>query len=75
MEFYSLSFDKVILRFYLMMAIVIGSFFAGYPVLAILSVPVFLSIMAGVTFKKPALVAKLKAPAIKKNMYTAKSAA
>jgi hypothetical protein len=52
MKISSASFDIVILRFYLMMIIVIGSFFAGYPIFAILAVPVFLSALAGVSFEK-----------------------
>jgi len=52
MKITSASFDTVIQRFYLMMTIVIASFFAGYPIFAILAVPVFLSALAGVSFKK-----------------------
>lgn len=52
MKITSASFETVILRFYLMMIIVISSFFSGYPIFAILAVPVFLSALAGVSFKK-----------------------
>lgn len=52
MKLFSLNFTTLILRFYLLMGIVIGSFFAGLPWLAILSLPVFLSAMMGVSFSK-----------------------
>jgi len=44
------SFSTVILRFYLMMAFVIIPFVLGVPYLAILSLPVFLSALLGLTF-------------------------
>jgi hypothetical protein len=55
MKFYSLRFDYVIWRFYLMMVIVIAPFYAGVPALAILALPLFLSIMVGLSFdsKRP----------------------
>ena len=49
---YNLSVSGVILRFYIMMACVIIPIFIGYPVLAFLSIPVFLSIMFGISFKR-----------------------
>ena len=52
MTYFTASIQTVILRFYLMMAVVIGSFFAGFPVLAILALPILLSIMTGVSFGK-----------------------
>ncbi|MEP6647549.1 MAG: hypothetical protein ABJC12_10720 [Saprospiraceae bacterium] len=52
MKLFSLNFTTLILRFYLLMAIVIGSFFAGLPWLAILSLPVFMSSMMGMSFSK-----------------------
>lgn len=48
MKFYKLSFDRIIWRFYLMMAVVVGSFIIGVPALAILSLPIFLSAIMGV---------------------------
>ncbi len=52
MKFFNLSFTTLILRFYLMMGIVIGAFFAGLPWLAILALPVFFISMMGIEFKK-----------------------
>ena len=52
MKLYNLNFATLILRFYLLMVIVIGSFFIGYPILSILSLPVFFSAMLGMTFTK-----------------------
>ena len=51
MRMFEASVQTVILRFYLMMAVVIGSFFAGVPWLALLSLPILLSAMLGVSFK------------------------
>ena len=50
LKFLSLDFDTVIWRFYLMMAIVIGSFFLGVPWLSLLSVPVFFTTLLGMKF-------------------------
>jgi len=55
MKLFSLSVPALILRFYLLMGIVIGAFFAGYPWLAILSLPVFLSAMMGMQIRIPNL--------------------
>ncbi|MEM6379998.1 MAG: hypothetical protein AAF705_17515, partial [Bacteroidota bacterium] len=52
--YFNISLITVMLRFYLMMAVVIGSLFAGVPWLCILALPIFLSIMLGVTFKQDA---------------------
>jgi len=50
MRFFALTFDKVLLRFFLMMACVIGGLFAGQPLIAILALPIFLSAVLGVSF-------------------------
>jgi hypothetical protein len=50
MRFFSLTFDKVILRFFLMMALIIGGIFAGQPMVALLGLPLFLSAMLGISF-------------------------
>ncbi len=52
MKFFNLSIVTLILRFYLMMGIVIGAFFAGLPWLSILALPVFFISMMGIEFKK-----------------------
>lgn len=57
MKFFQLDFTTVILRFYLMMAVVIVALFTGYPVLASLALPIFLSAMMGIQFT-PRLSAK-----------------
>ncbi len=49
---FNLSIGAVILRFYLMMGVVIIAGFSGYWVIAVLALPIFLSIMMGVTFSK-----------------------
>lgn len=51
MKLSSASIESIIWRFYLMMFIVIGSLYIGYPNLASLSVPVFLSCLLGVKIK------------------------
>ena len=50
MKPFSLSIGTLIVRFYLMMAIIIGAIFAGMPWLALLALPVFLSAMMGISF-------------------------
>lgn len=50
MRFFSLTFDKVVIRFFLMMALIIGGMFAGQPLIALLALPVFLSALLGVSF-------------------------
>jgi len=55
MKLFSLNFSTLVLRFYLLMAIVIGAFFIGYPILAILALPVFLMSMMAVKFTLPRL--------------------
>lgn len=61
MQFFNISLVTIMLRFYLMMAVVIGSLFAGVPWLCILALPIFLSVMLGVTINKEApKVAKRK---------------
>ncbi len=50
MRFFALTFDKVLIRFFLMMACVIGGMFAGQPLIAILALPLFLSAVLGISF-------------------------
>lgn len=51
MRFFALTFDKVLIRFFLMMACVIGGLFAGQPFITILALPLFLSAIMGVSFQ------------------------
>ncbi len=48
MKAFELSFSAVLLRFYLMMGIILVSFFIGQPLLAFLAFPVLLSALLGV---------------------------
>lgn len=50
MEFGKLSFDKLLMRYYLMMAIVIGAFFMNAPWLSLIAVPVFILALIGADF-------------------------
>ena len=54
MKMYNLSFDQLLLRYYLMMLLVIVPFLVGVEFLALLSVPVFFTCLTGIgfTFKK-----------------------
>ncbi len=58
MRCFSLSFDKVIIRFYLMMGCILIAGFTGYYFLAILALPIFLSTILGVSFSKPTFATK-----------------
>lgn len=49
---FNLSIGAVILRFYLMMGVVLIAGFSGYWLIALLALPIFLSIMMGITFTK-----------------------
>lgn len=50
MRCFACTFDKVLIRFFLMMACIIGGLFAGQPLIAVLALPLFLSAMLGVSF-------------------------
>lgn len=66
MKVFNLTIGTVIIRFYLMMLIVIVAGFIGQWWLATLALPVFLSIMFGLTFeknKKEASVKNMNTPA------------
>ena len=52
-KLFSLSFDKLIIRYYILMAVVIAAFFANVPLLALLALPIFLSSILGVQFILP----------------------
>jgi len=54
MTFFTASLGTVLIRYYLMMAVIIASFTLGYPVLAILSFPIFISAIAGISIKTKA---------------------
>lgn len=49
---FDLSIGTVIMRFYLMMGVVIIAGFSGYWLMALLALPIFFSIMMGVSFTK-----------------------
>lgn len=51
MKFFELEIDKIIIRYYLMMAAVIVPFLIGVPLLAILALPIFLSALMGIKFE------------------------
>ncbi|WP_116125433.1 hypothetical protein [Lewinella sp. IMCC34183] len=50
MRFYAITFDKVVIRFYLMMAVVLIGMFSGYYAIALLALPLFLSAILGIQF-------------------------
>lgn len=56
MTYFTASIQTIVLRFFLMMAIVIVAIFAGAPYLAVLSLPVFISAMVGLSFQLPKVV-------------------
>ena len=61
---YELSMTSVVLRFYLLMAVVIIAGFAGVWYVALLALPIFLSTMLGIKIDRPA-TAKKQATAAK----------
>jgi hypothetical protein len=50
MRCFACTFDKVIIRFFLMMAAVIVGMFSGQPLIVALALPLFLSAMLGISF-------------------------
>lgn len=50
MRCFACTFDKVLIRFFLMMASVIVGLFSGQLLLAILALPLFLSAVLGISF-------------------------
>ncbi len=52
MKPFGVNFQTIVIRFYLMMAVVIVSVFSGLYWLSILALPVFLSGMLGINFFK-----------------------
>lgn len=66
MEFFTLSIDKIVFRYFLMMAAVIVGVFTGQFWLAALGLPIFLSAILGLSFtsskkaKNPAALRTVK---------------
>lgn len=52
MKYFDLSIGTLVLRFYLMMAVIIIAGFVGSWWLSILALPIFLSCVLGLNFKK-----------------------
>ena len=52
MTFFTASLETVLHRYFLMMAIIIGGFLSGYPILTVLAFPVFISAIAAISFGK-----------------------
>ena len=52
MTFFTASLQTVLIRYYLMMAVIIVSFLVGYPILALLAFPIFISAIAAISIKK-----------------------
>ena len=68
MKPFAASFDTVVTRYYLMMAVVIVSFYAGVPALAFLALPIFLLAFMGVSFKAEPKEIKTKKTSKEANM-------
>lgn len=49
MRFFALSINMLLVRYFLMMACVIGGLFIGQPVIALLALPIFLSAILGIS--------------------------
>ena len=50
MRFFTLTFDKAVIRFFLMMVLIIGGMFTGQPLITLLGLPLFLSVLLGISF-------------------------
>lgn len=67
MKLLQVNIVTLMFRFYLMMAIVIASFFMGMPWLSILALPVFVISLLGITFDRKFMAARRQ-----KNVKTTK---
>ena len=54
MDMFSLSIGGVVIRFFLMMAVIIAGVFTGMYWLTFLGLPIFLSALLGAKFERPA---------------------
>lgn len=59
-DMFSLSIGGVVIRFFLMMAVIIAGVFTGQYWLTILGLPIFLSALLGVSFANPKSTAQPK---------------
>ena len=50
MKMFEANFGTIILRYYLLMAVIVAAFFSGYYFLALLAVPIFISALMGTKF-------------------------
>ena len=62
MKLLNLSVTTLILRFYLLMAIVIGAGFSGYWAIALLALPVFFSALMGIKITWPVRKVHIRKP-------------
>ncbi len=69
MKLLDLSISTLIIRFYLLMAIVIGAGFIGQWWLAILALPVFFSALMGMKFTKPQWKRQSRASAVQEMQH------
>lgn len=79
MRCFAISLDVLLVRYFLMMACVIVGLFSGLNFLAFLALPIFLSAILGVSFRRPAAeraaqvatVVKLKPEELKEQLTEA----
>ena len=58
MKIMKLHLSTLVIRFYIMMAIIVVALFIGYPLLGLLALPVFFSALMGIQFKIPRISAR-----------------
>ncbi len=66
-KLFNARFDKIIIRYYLMMIVIIGSFYLGAPILGLIGLPIFLSAILGMEFKSKNRKAKVHYPNLEKS--------
>ena len=61
-QYFKLRLDTLLLRYYLMMAVILVGIFSGWIAIAFFGLPIFLSAMLGITFtvKKEAIRNQVK---------------
>lgn len=76
MRCFACTFDKVLIRFFLMMAAVIVGLFSGQLLIAVFALPLFLSAVLGISFiPEPEKVAQVKNIAVNSEFSSGRVAA
>jgi len=51
MKVFEANFATIMIRYYLLVAVIVAAFFTGIPIIGLLAIPIFLSALLGVSFR------------------------